>query len=83
MDLYEWAHRMTVWWADHRGMQREAAMLEYLRVAQDLDMYGINVSFELNLINLFFHSVLRSSQQKIDAFVFGRGRTWPEHLQTR
>jgi villin 2 (ezrin) len=46
MDIYEWAHRMTVWWADHRGMQRETAMLEYLNIAQDLEMYGINVSFE-------------------------------------
>jgi hypothetical protein len=30
---------------DHRGMTRDAAMMEYLKIAQDLDMYGVNVSF--------------------------------------
>lgn len=32
------------WWADHRGTAREQAMLEYLKIAQDLEMYGVNVS---------------------------------------
>lgn len=30
------------WWADHRGNNRETAMLEYLKIAQDLEMYGVN-----------------------------------------
>ena len=33
------------WWADHKGLAREHAMLEYLKIAQDLEMYGVNVSF--------------------------------------
>ena len=30
------------WWADHRATTREQAMLEYLKIAQDLEMYGVN-----------------------------------------
>ena len=33
---------MQVWYADHRGMSRDEAEMEYLKIAQDLDMYGIN-----------------------------------------
>lgn len=33
-----------VWWADHKNTTREQAMLEYLKIAQDLEMYGVNVS---------------------------------------
>jgi acyl-CoA-binding protein len=29
---------------DHKGMTRDDAMIEYLKIAQDLDMYGVNVS---------------------------------------
>jgi radixin len=42
MSTEEWERRIMVWWADHRGMNRDAAMLEYLKIAQDLDMYGVN-----------------------------------------
>lgn len=42
MSTDEWEQRIMVWWADHHGMNREAAMLEYLKIAQDLDMYGVN-----------------------------------------
>ena len=45
MGTEDWERRIMVWWADHRGMNREEAMLEYLKISQDLDMYGINVSF--------------------------------------
>jgi hypothetical protein len=27
---------------EHRGMLREDAMMEYLKIAQDLEMYGVN-----------------------------------------
>jgi hypothetical protein len=43
MNITDWESRVMGWWADHRGMNREAAMLEYLKIAQDLDMYGVNV----------------------------------------
>jgi radixin len=42
MSTEEWERRIMVWWADHRGMNREASMLEYLKISQDLDMYGVN-----------------------------------------
>jgi len=38
----EWENRIIVWWRDHKGMGRDAAMTEYLKIAQDLDMYGVN-----------------------------------------
>lgn len=42
MSTEEWERRIMVWWADHHGMNRETAMMEYLKIAQDLDMYGVN-----------------------------------------
>lgn len=38
----EWEKRIMTWWADHKGTSREQAMLEYLKIAQDLEMYGVN-----------------------------------------
>jgi radixin len=38
----EWEKRIMVWWADHKSLNREQAMLEYLKIAQDLEMYGVN-----------------------------------------
>jgi len=38
----EWEDRIVNWWKEHRGMQREEAMMEYLKIAQDLEMYGMN-----------------------------------------
>uniref|UniRef100_A0AC34R5L7 Moesin/ezrin/radixin homolog 1 n=1 Tax=Panagrolaimus sp. JU765 TaxID=591449 RepID=A0AC34R5L7_9BILA len=42
MSTDEWEHRVMTWWTDHHGMNRESAMMEYLKIAQDLDMYGVN-----------------------------------------
>uniref|UniRef100_A0A914BXN8 Moesin/ezrin/radixin homolog 1 n=1 Tax=Acrobeloides nanus TaxID=290746 RepID=A0A914BXN8_9BILA len=42
MSPEEWEKRIMIWWADHKGMNRENAMMEYLKIAQDLDMYGVN-----------------------------------------
>ncbi|CAD5206647.1 unnamed protein product [Bursaphelenchus okinawaensis] len=42
LSIEEWERRIFVWWSDHRGMSRDTAMVEYLKVAQDLEMYGIN-----------------------------------------
>ncbi|VDK73709.1 unnamed protein product [Litomosoides sigmodontis] len=38
----EWEKRIMVWWADHKNTNREQAMMEYLKIAQDLEMYGVN-----------------------------------------
>lgn len=37
----QWEERITNWWAEHKGMAREDAMMEYLKIAQDLKMYGV------------------------------------------
>lgn len=37
-----WEERIRVWYADHRGMARDEAEMEYLKIAQDLDMYAVN-----------------------------------------
>ncbi|CAG0878919.1 unnamed protein product [Darwinula stevensoni] len=38
----EWEDRITNWYKEHKGMLREEAMMEYLKIAQDLEMYGVN-----------------------------------------
>ncbi|CAF1448495.1 unnamed protein product [Rotaria sp. Silwood1] len=38
----EWEKRIINWWKEHKGLTREEAMLEYLKIAQDLDMYGVD-----------------------------------------
>ncbi|XP_054260904.1 moesin/ezrin/radixin homolog 1 isoform X3 [Macrosteles quadrilineatus] len=42
MTREEWEQSITTWWNEHRGMLREDAMMEYLKIAQDLEMYGVN-----------------------------------------
>lgn len=37
-----WEERIMNWWTEHKGMMREEAMMEYLKIAQDLEMYGVN-----------------------------------------
>lgn len=34
--------RVSVWWGEHAVLSREDAMIEYLKAAQDLEMYGVN-----------------------------------------
>ncbi|XP_072126917.1 moesin a [Mobula birostris] len=38
----QWEDRIQIWHEEHRGMIREDAMMEYLKIAQDLEMYGVN-----------------------------------------
>ncbi|XP_041661376.1 ezrin b [Cheilinus undulatus] len=38
----QWEERIQVWHEEHNGMLKEDAMLEYLKIAQDLEMYGVN-----------------------------------------
>lgn len=42
MSKEEWENSIMTWWKEHRGMLREDAMMEYLKIAQDLEMYGVN-----------------------------------------
>lgn len=42
MTKEQWEERIINWWAEHKGMLREDAMMEYLKIAQDLEMYGVN-----------------------------------------
>uniref|UniRef100_A0A673YXN6 NF2, moesin-ezrin-radixin like (MERLIN) tumor suppressor n=1 Tax=Salmo trutta TaxID=8032 RepID=A0A673YXN6_SALTR len=37
-----WEERITSCYAEHRGRTREDAEMEYLKIAQDLEMYGIS-----------------------------------------
>ncbi|KAK7933835.1 hypothetical protein WMY93_004731 [Mugilogobius chulae] len=37
-----WEERITACYAQHRGRTRDEAEMEYLKIAQDLDMYGVN-----------------------------------------
>jgi merlin protein len=37
-----WEDRIKIWYVDHRGMSRDEAEMEYLKIAQDLEMYGVN-----------------------------------------
>ncbi|NP_001164711.1 neurofibromin 2 [Saccoglossus kowalevskii] len=37
-----WEERITAWYAQHKGMTRDEAEMEYLKIAQDLEMYGVN-----------------------------------------
>ncbi|KAM6913035.1 ezrin a [Xenentodon cancila] len=38
----QWEERIQVWHQEHRSMLKDEAMIEYLKIAQDLEMYGIN-----------------------------------------
>lgn len=42
MSREEWEQSIATWWREHRGMLREDGMMEYLKIAQDLEMYGVN-----------------------------------------
>lgn len=38
----DWAKKISEWHAEHKGLLREDTMKEYLKIAQDLDMYGVS-----------------------------------------
>ncbi|XP_069788280.1 ezrin-like isoform X2 [Narcine bancroftii] len=42
LDRDQWEERIQIWHEEHRGMLKEDAMVEYLKIAQDLEMYGVN-----------------------------------------
>ncbi|XP_002160112.1 radixin isoform X2 [Hydra vulgaris] len=42
MSKEQWEERIMSWWGEHKEMLREDSMMEYLKIAQDLEMYGVN-----------------------------------------
>ncbi|XP_076466543.1 moesin-like [Babylonia areolata] len=38
----QWEERIKTWWGEHKGLVKEESMVEYLKIAQDLEMYGVN-----------------------------------------
>ncbi|KAM8873216.1 radixin-like isoform 1-T1 [Synchiropus picturatus] len=38
----QWEERIQTWHEEHKAMLREDSMMEYLKIAQDLEMYGVN-----------------------------------------
>jgi radixin len=42
MSKDQWEERIVNWYSEHKGMMREESMMEYLKIAQDLEMYGVN-----------------------------------------
>ncbi|XP_015750682.1 PREDICTED: merlin-like [Acropora digitifera] len=43
-----WEERITSWYAEHKEMRRDEAEMEYLKIAQDLEMYGV-MYFEIKV----------------------------------
>uniref|UniRef100_A0A8C8RGM4 Merlin n=1 Tax=Pelusios castaneus TaxID=367368 RepID=A0A8C8RGM4_9SAUR len=37
-----WEEKISAWYAEHRGIARDEAEMNYLKIAQDLEMYGVN-----------------------------------------
>lgn len=56
-----WEDRIKIWYADHRGLSRDEAEMEYLKIAQDLDMYGVNY-FPITVCLFFLLKYLVLSQ---------------------
>ncbi|CAN0285932.1 unnamed protein product [Lampetra fluviatilis] len=48
----QWEEKVTRWHAEHVGMSRRQAMVEYLSVAQDLEAYGVSSLPHLQLAGL-------------------------------
>ena len=42
MSKDEWQERISQWHQEHGSMPREEAIMEYLKIAQDLEMYGVS-----------------------------------------
>lgn len=41
MQISEWETNIVNMWLKHRGLDKEDAMLEYLKLVQNLEMYGV------------------------------------------
>ncbi|XP_020852060.1 merlin isoform X4 [Phascolarctos cinereus] len=61
-----WEERITSWYAEHRGRARDEAEMEYLKIAQDLEMYGVNY-FAIRF-------TIKPLDKKIDVFKFNSSK---------
>ncbi|XP_037734296.1 merlin isoform X5 [Chelonia mydas] len=61
-----WEERITAWYAEHRGRARDEAEMEYLKIAQDLEMYGVNY-FAIRF-------TIKPLDKKIDVFKFNSSK---------
>lgn len=41
METSEWNKSIVNMWIKHKGLDKEEAMLEYLKLVQNLEMYGV------------------------------------------
>ena len=41
LSMEEWERKISAFHQQHRGTSRDEAMLEYLKIAQDLEMFGV------------------------------------------
>ena len=48
LSMEEWEEKISSFHKQHRGTSREEAMLEYLKIAQDLEMFGVSYFDILN-----------------------------------
>lgn len=37
----DWIKNLTNMWSKHEGLDKEDALMEYLKIVQNLDMYGV------------------------------------------
>lgn len=51
MSKEEWESSITTWWQEHRGMLREDAMMEYLKIAQVHHIFSYIYSF-ISIFNI-------------------------------
>ncbi|MEQ2232188.1 hypothetical protein ILYODFUR_008612 [Ilyodon furcidens] len=42
LSMEQWEERIQVWHEEHKSMLKEEATIEYLKIAQDLEMFGVN-----------------------------------------
>lgn len=52
-----WEEKITAWYAEHRGIARDEAEMDYLKIAQDLDMYGVSY-FAITVSHSFSQTLL-------------------------
>lgn len=38
----QWEEKVVQWYKQHSDLSKQDAIMEYLKVAQDLEMYGVN-----------------------------------------
>ncbi|XP_025070673.1 radixin isoform X3 [Alligator sinensis] len=70
----QWEERIQNWHEEHRGMLREDSMMEYLKIAQDLEMLTPKIGFPWSEIrNISFNDkkfVIKPIDKKAPDFVF-------------